>query len=167
MISLIVAMTENDVIGRGGDMPWRMSDDLRRFKKITMGHHILMGRKTYESIGRPLPGRTSVVISRTANYDEENVLVARSLEEAFSLAEDDSEIFVTGGAQVFALALPQVQRIYLTRIHCTLEGDTFFPKVDLRQWNTVSSESHTADERNDFDYSFEIYERTPHARRTD
>ena len=167
MISLIVAMTENDVIGREGDMPWRMSDDLRRFKKITMGHHILMGRKTYESIGRPLPGRTSVVISRTATYDEDNVLVARSLEEAFSLAEGDSEIFVTGGAQIFALALPQVQKIYLTRIHCTLEGDTIFPDVDWKQWSIVSSERHSADERNDFDYSFEIYERTPNARRTD
>ena len=106
MLSLIVAMSENDVIGRDGDMPWRISDDLRRFKKITMGHPILMGRKTYDSIGRPLPGRTSIVISRSAIYDDAQVRVARSLEQALDVATEVEEIFITGGAQIFALALP-------------------------------------------------------------
>lgn len=163
MVSLIVAMTENRVIGRDGDMPWRLSDDLRRFKRITMGHHIVMGRKTYESIGRPLPGRTSVVISRSANYDHADIRVARSLEEAFSIAKSDNEVFITGGAQIFALALPRVERIYLTRIHCNLEGDTFFPEVDWTEWQLTEDERHPADERNDHDYSFQLWSRNSHA----
>ncbi len=163
MVSLIVAMTENRVIGRDGDMPWRLSDDLRRFKRITMGHHIVMGRKTYESIGRPLPGRTSVVISRSANYDHPDIRVARSLKEAFSIAKSDDEVFITGGAQIFALALPLVERIYLTRIHCNLEGDTFFPEVDWTEWQLTEDERHPADERNDHDYSFQLWSRNSHA----
>ena len=159
MISLIVAMTENDVIGRDGDMPWRMSGDLRRFKKITMGHHILMGRKTYESIGRPLPGRTSVVISRTTSYDDPDIRSARNLDQALQLAAGDTEIFVTGGAQIFALALPLADRIYLTRIRCTLEGDTFFPRVDWSEWNCVEETDHAADEKNQYEHSFQIYDR--------
>lgn len=163
MVSLIVAMTENRVIGRDGDMPWRLSDDLRRFKRITMGHHIVMGRKTYESIGLPLPGRTSVVISRSANYDHPDIRVARSLKEAFSIAKSDDEVFITGGAQIFALALPRVERIYLTRIHCNLEGDTFFPEVDWTEWQLTEDERHPADERNDHDYSFQLWSRNSHA----
>lgn len=159
MISIIVAMTENNVIGRDGDMPWRLSSDLRRFKKITMGHHILMGRKTYDSIGRPLPGRTSVVISRSANYDDPNIRVARSLEKALEIAAGDDEIFVTGGAQIFELALPMTDRVYLTRIHCTLEGDTHFPGIAWDEWNLVEEEKHKADEKNNHDYSFLTYDR--------
>ena len=160
MISLIVAMTENRVIGRDGDMPWRLSNDLKRFKRITMGHHILMGRKTYDSIGRPLPGRTTVVISRTATYDDPNIRVARSLEEAIKISGDDEEIFITGGAQIYQLALSQVDRIYLTRIRCELEGDTFFPEVDFEKWELVEQENHLADEKNNFDYSFLTYQRS-------
>ena len=159
-ISLIVAMTENRVIGRDGDMPWRLSSDLKRFKRITMGHHILMGRKTYDSIGRPLPGRTTVVISRAATYDDPQIRVARSLDEAIQISGADEEIFITGGAQIYELALPQVDRIYLTRIHCELEGDTFFPEVDLEKWELIEQEKHTADEKNNFDYSFLTYQRS-------
>lgn len=159
MISLIVAMTENRVIGRDGDMPWRLSSDLKRFKRITMGHHILMGRKTYDSIGRPLPGRTTVVISRSATYDDPQIRVARNLEEAIKITGDDEEIFITGGAQIYTLALSQVDRIYLTRIHCELEGDTFFPEFDLGKWDLIEQEKHSADEKNNFDYSFLTYQR--------
>lgn len=159
MISIIVAMTENNVIGRDGDMPWRLSSDLRRFKKITMDHHILMGRKTYDSIGRPLPGRTSVVISRTATYDDPNIRVARSFEEAIDIAKEDDEIFVTGGAQIFELALPKTDRIYLTRIHCTLEGDTHFPDVDWGRWKLIEEQRQHADDKNNHDYSFLTYDR--------
>ena len=158
MISLIVAMTENRVIGLDGDMPWRMSDDLRRFKRLTMGHHILMGRKTFESIGRPLPGRVSVVISRSAHFDHADIRVARSLEEALKIADQDDESFITGGAQIFELALPLVQRIYLTRIHVTLEGATFFPELDWNEWNLTEQEHHTADDRNQYDYTFERWD---------
>ena len=163
MRSLIVAMTENGVIGRDGDMPWRMSDDLRRFKKITMGHHIVMGRKTYDSIGRPLPGRTTVVISRTASYDDPNIRVARSLEEALMIASLDDEIFISGGAQIFELALPLVDRIYLTKIHCRLDGETHFPAVNWSEWQLIEKQRHAADERNQYDYSFLTYERAADA----
>ena len=162
MLSLIVAMTENGVIGRDGDMPWRLSADLRRFKQITMGHHMLMGRKTFDSIGRVLPGRTTVVISRSANYDDPNVRVARSLDEALEIAADDEEVFVVGGAQIYSLALPKVDRLYLTRIHCDLEGDTHFPDVDWDAWKLIDEQRCEADEKNDHNYSFLTYERGEH-----
>lgn len=160
MISLVVAMTENRVIGRDGGMPWRLSHDLKRFKKLTMGHHLLMGRKTYESIGRPLPGRTTVVISRTASYDDPSIRCARSLEQAIEFAREDEEIFITGGAQIYELALPLVGRMHVTKIHCQIEGDTYFPAVDWEQWQRVDQEHHTADDKNDYDYSFLTYERS-------
>lgn len=163
MLSLIVAMTENGVIGRGGDMPWRMSDDLRRFKRITLGHHIVMGRKTYDSIGRPLPGRTSIVISRQATYADPQVRAARSLDEALQLASGDHEVFITGGSQIFAMALPHVDRMYLTRIHCELDGDTHFPDVDWSRWRLIEQQTHRADDRNQYDYSFQTYERVSDA----
>ena len=162
MLSLIVAMTENGVIGRDGDMPWRLSADLRRFKQITMGHHMLMGRKTFDSIGRVLPGRTTVVISRSANYDDPNVRVARSLDEALEISADDEEVFVVGGAQIYSLALPKVDRLYLTRIHCDLEGDTHFPDVDWDAWKLIDEQRCEADEKNDHNYSFLTYERGEH-----
>lgn len=167
MISLIVAMTENRVIGRDGDMPWRLSADLKRFKRITMGHHLIMGRKTYESIGRPLPGRTTIVISRSAAYDDPQIKVARSLDEAFRLASNDDEVFITGGAQIYSLGLAHVDRIYLTQIHCLLDGDTFFPEVDWTQWIELNREDHEANERNHHDFSFITYQRDPHGGRTD
>lgn len=159
MISLIVAMTENNVIGRGGDMPWRLSNDLRRFKKITMGHYMLMGRKTFDSIGRALPGRTTVVISRSVTYDDPNIRVARSLEQAIALAKEDDEIFVTGGAQIYAMALPLANRLYLTRIHTELDGDTFFPTIEWKEWKLTDEQRNSADAKNDYDHSFLTYER--------
>ena len=159
MVSLIVAMTENRVIGRDGDMPWRLSADLKRFKRITMGHHMIMGRKTFDSIGRTLPGRTTIVLSRAAKYEDPKVKVARSLDEAFSLAAADNEVFIVGGAQIYELALPRVHRIYLTQVHCTLEGDTLFPEVNWEQWQLVDQEDYPADDKNNHDYSFFTYER--------
>ena len=166
MVSLIVAMTRNRVLGRDGDMPWRLSADLKRFKKITMGHPLIMGRKTFDSIGRPLPGRTTIVVSRSGVIDDPNVAVARGFDEAVQIARDsagggsdDGEVFITGGAQIYELALPFVERIYLTQIHCTLEGDTFFPELDWGPWELLSQEDHRADERNNYDYSFLIYQR--------
>ena len=156
-------MSENGVIGRDGDLPWRMSDDLRRFKRLTMGHHIVMGRKTFESIGRTLPGRTSVVISRSARYGEPSVRVARSLDEALTIATGDREVFITGGARIYALAMPLIERVYLTRIHAELEGDTFFPEVDWTRWRLVAEDHHRADVKNSFDYSFLTYDRKPSA----
>ncbi len=159
MRSIIVAMTENWVIGRDGDMPWRLSADLKRFKAITMGHHMLMGRKTFDSIGRVLPGRTTVVISRSATYEDSRIQVARSLDQAYEIAAGDEEVFVVGGAQIYELALPTCDRVYLTQIHSELEGDTTFPVVDWGQWDLVSEEKHKADDRNDHDFSFLTYDR--------
>jgi dihydrofolate reductase len=159
MLSLIVAMTENRVIGLDGDMPWRMSSDLRRFKQITMGHHMIMGRRTFDSIGRALPGRTSIVVSRTVAYDQPHVRVARNLDQALSIAAGDDQPFVTGGSKIFELAMPLVERIYLTRIHAEVDGDTYFPKVDWSWWKVTHETRHPADDSNDFPYSFLTYDR--------
>ncbi len=160
MLSLIVAMSENGVIGRGGDLPWRLSADLRRFKQITMGHHIIMGRLTYDSIGRPLPGRTFVVISRKANYDDPNIKVARSLKDAIEKTAGDYEPFITGGARIFTEALPLVRRLYVTKVHADVEGDVYFPEVDWDDWELLEESAHVADAKNDYDYTFLTYARS-------
>jgi dihydrofolate reductase len=139
-ISLIVAMARNRVIGANGGLPWHLSSDLKRFKALTMGHHILMGRKTFESIGRVLPGRTSVVITRNPRWRAEGVVVASSLADALSKAAGDDEIFVIGGEQVFREALNIADRILLTEIGRDFDGDTHFPRIDGQEWVEVSRE---------------------------
>ncbi len=163
-VSLIVAMAENGVIGRRGDLPWRLSADLRRFKRLTMGHHIVMGRRTFESIGRLLPGRTSIVISRQADYDPGAALLAGTLDEALDMAAGDEEVFVIGGAEIYRLVLPRVRRMYVTAVHADLEGDTTFPVYDPRDWRLIEDERHAADEKNQFDYSFRVYDRIDRAK---
>ena len=159
IVSLIVAMSENGVIGRDGDMPWHLSDDLRRFKRITMGHHLVMGRKTFDSIGRLLPGRTTIIMTRNSDYQVAGALIAADLSAALALAAGDDEVFIVGGGEIYRTALPAVQRIYLTRVHTTVDGDTTFPQVNWDDWQLVSSESHTCDDRNDYDYTFQVYDR--------
>ena len=158
MISIIVAASTNNVIGAKGDLPWRLSDDLKHFKAVTMGKPIVMGRKTWDSIGRPLPGRQNIVITRQESLRAEGCDVVASVEEAIKVAGDVDEIMVIGGSQVYELALPFAKRIYLTRVHADVEGDAFFPELDDGEWNLVSDECHRADERNEFDFSFRIYE---------
>ena len=159
-VSIIVAVSENGIIGREGDLPWRLSADLQRFKAITMGHHLIMGRKTFESIGRPLPGRVSVVLSRTAELDlPKGVLHATSLDSALRLASADEEVFVIGGAQIYALALPKTNRIYLTRVSAIVQGDVSFVDWDVADWDLVSRESFDADPRNDHPHVYEVYDR--------
>ena len=158
-LSLIVAVSENGVIGRSGDLPWRLSADLRRFKRLTMGHAILMGRKTYESIGRPLPGRTSVIMTRDASYTASGCRIVSSLEQALAIGADGDELFVIGGQQIYALALPHADRLYWTQVHSVVEGDTFFPEMDWSAWQLIEDERHSADEKNEFDYSFRRYRR--------
>ncbi len=157
--SLIVARSENGVIGRGGRLPWHLSADLRRFKQLTMGHTIVMGRKTFESIGRPLPGRTSIVVTRQPDYRPPGVLVAASLDEAQRLAAGDTELFYIGGGEIYRQVLPQVERIYLTRVDAEVEGDTVFPELPANRWRVIEQTKHPADEKNDFPVSFLIYER--------
>lgn len=159
LLSLIVAVAENGVIGRGGTLPWHLSADLKRFKRLTMGHAIIMGRRTYESIGRPLPGRRSIVVSRNADYHPGGVEVAPNLNEALRLAAGDDEVFVIGGSRLFAEALPRADRLHLTRIHAAVEGETFFSEPDWSQWRVVAEEPRERDPATGLDYSFLCYER--------
>jgi len=160
-VSLIVAVSSNGVIGRDGDLPWYLPADLGHFKRTTMGHHLIIGRRTWEEVGEPLPGRTMVVVTRSRRFAPEGAQVVRSVEEALELATGDDEPFIGGGAQIYHIALARdlVDRIYLTRIHAEVEGDTHFPEIDLEEWELISEEHHQADEKNEFDYSFLVYER--------
>ncbi len=160
-ISLIVALSSNGVIGRDGDLPWHLPADLKHFKRTTMGHHLIIGRRTWEEVGKPLPGRTMVVVTRSRRFAPEGAQVARSVEQALELAAGDDEPFIGGGSQIYRIALARdlVERIYFTRIHADVEGDTFFPDFDLDEWELDSEEHHEADEKNEFDYSFLVYER--------
>lgn len=164
-LSVIVAIAENGVIGRAGGLPWHLSADLKRFKQRTMGHCLIMGRRTFDSIGRALPGRVSIVISRSPSSVPagERILVAGSLDEAANLVSStdlaQDEAFVIGGVEIYRLALPLAQRLYLTRVCATVEGDTHFPTVDWQAWKLIESEPHEADAKNDHPYRFEVYER--------
>ena len=159
MISLIVAVSTNNVIGSQGELPWRLSDDLRRFKAITMGKPIVMGRKTYESIGRPLPGRQNIVITRQSEFEAAGCDVVGSKTAALAAAGEADEVMVIGGSEVYALFLPDAGRLYLTRIHAEVEGDAWFPEIARDEWRLTADEPHAADERNEYDYSFLTYER--------
>ena len=159
MISLIVAAAENGVIGRQGELPWRLSDDLRRFKSVTMGKPIVMGRKTWESIGRALPGRQNIVITRQRDFTADGCDVVSSVEEAMTVAGGAEEIMIIGGSEIYALFLPHAGRLYLTRVHADIEGDARLPDLELDAWHLVNEEPHAADDRNEFDVTFRVYER--------
>lgn len=154
-ISIIVAASRNGVIGKGGRLPWRLPADLKRFKQLTLGHPVIMGRKTLESIGKPLPGRTNIVITRRKNYSCCGALTAGSLEEALRMCEKEAEIFVIGGAQIFDQALPLADRIYLTRIDQDFEGDTALFNIDPKVWKETSREEIPA---NSLPHSLIIYD---------
>ncbi|MCL4209562.1 MAG: dihydrofolate reductase [Phycisphaeraceae bacterium] len=160
LLSLIAAISKNGVIGRDGGLPWRLPDDLRRFKHLTMGHHVVMGRRTFDEIKRPLPGRTNIVITRDRSWAHEGVQVAHSLDEAIAgISPDETEAFIIGGGEIYALALPRADRLYLTRVEATIEGDTYFPAFDASTWRLVSAEHHAADERHVHAMTFEDYVR--------
>ena len=153
-------MTRTGVIGRGATLPWKLSSDLKRFKALTMGHHLIMGRKTFESLGRVLPGRTSIVISRQAEFQTPpEVFVAHDLDDAIHLASGDDEAFVIGGGEIFRTAQSRVNRMYVTWVEAAIEGDTLFPEWDPAEWQLVSSERHSADAKNEYDTTFCIYDR--------
>jgi dihydrofolate reductase len=158
-VSIIVAAADNGVIGHKNELPWRLSTDLRRFKRLTMGHHLIMGRKTFDTVGRPLPGRTIVVISRSLERAPDGILLARSLDQALHLAAGDDEVFIAGGGEIYRLALPLADRIYLTRVHANPEGDTWFPEVDETAWHLQSRQDHEADNKNQYRFSFLDYAR--------
>jgi dihydrofolate reductase len=159
LISLIVAAAANDVIGAGGKLPWRLSDDLRRFKALTMGKPLIMGRKTFESIGRPLPGRRNIVVTRQPDYVAAGCEVVGSPEDALAAAADADEVMVIGGAEVYTAFLPLAGRIYRTRVHARIDGDARFPALDERDWREVSRVERAADPSNEFDVTFATLER--------
>ncbi len=161
-VSIIVAMDENGGIGIENQLPWRLPADLRRFKRLTMGHHLIVGRKTYESIGRLLPGREMIVLTRSIGEKPPNYSVAATLEKALAIARrgEESEVFIAGGAEVYRLALPVTDRIYLTRVHARTSADTYFPKIDLAGWNIVLASDRPADEQNPFATTFQILEKS-------
>lgn len=163
--ALVVAVAENGVIGRQGGMAWSQSSDLKYFRKITMNKPLIMGRKTFDSIGGPLDGRDNIVVTRNKDYRAPGILVAANLEDALTLAREKArgrgvdEIAIIGGAQIYQLALPVAQRIYLSEIHFSPDGDTFFPSIDEAHWREVSRERHAAGPKDDADYSFVVLDR--------
>lgn len=157
-ISIIVAVAENGVIGRAGGLPWRLPADLRRFRERTMGHPVIMGRRTWESIGRPLPGRRNIVVTRTPGFRAPGAEIAGSLEEALRLAGDTDEIFVIGGAQLYAEALPRADRIYMTRVRAAPEGDAWFPPWNPAEWVELGRAHHPADQANPFAFDEIVYD---------
>ena len=157
--SIIVAMAKNCTIGINNTLPWRCPEDLKRFKALTMGHHMIMGRKTFESIGRPLPGRTTVVVTRDRNLQFEGCLMAHSLPEAVAACASDSHIFIVGGAEIYAQALPLVDRLYITEIQQEVIGDAHFPAFDQSQWLEMAREIHTQTQPQPLDYHFVTYQR--------
>jgi dihydrofolate reductase len=159
MISVIVAVAENGVIGSGNRMLWHIAEDFQMFRRVTLGHPVVMGRKTFESLGRALPGRTNVVISRNPEFYADDVTVARSLDEALAQFTDTEEVFVIGGGEIYRQAMPLADRLYLTRVGADYEGDTRFPEWNPAEWTLISTEHHPRGK--DFHYPFEflVYER--------
>lgn len=157
--SIIVAAAENHVIGKDNRMIWRLSNDMRRFKALTTGHTVIMGRKTFDSLGRPLPNRTNVIITRDSAYQQEGCAVVHSLEEALSLvkATGETEAFIIGGGEIYRQSWNMADTLYLTRVHTILEGDTSVPSVDTIYWTEEEVSRHSADEQNEYDYSFITY----------
>ena len=160
ILSMIVAHANNRIIGKDNDMPWHLPADLSYFKKTTLGKPIVMGRKTYESIGRPLPGRKNIVISRDANYKADGVTTVTSVDQAIQEAGNVEEVMVIGGGAIYQHCLPTAQRLYITHIDADIEGDTQFPEYDIeKEWCLVNSEKYSADEKNAFELNFCVYHR--------
>ena len=159
--SIIVAVDQNNGIGYRSRMPWHLPAELKRFKSLTMGHHMVMGRKTYESIGKPLSGRTTIVVTRNLDYQAEGCLIAHAVKEALELAASrgENETFICGGTQIYREVLEETDRLYLTRIHAKFQVDTFFPNLDLSSWREISAEFRPSDEKNPYAFTFFIYER--------
>jgi len=159
IVSIIVAMDEQGVIGAKNDLPWHLSDDLKHFKKITMGNPIVMGRKTHESIGRRLPGRENIVMTRDETYSAEGCTVLNSVDDVLNHCAHVDEVMITGGTELYKAFFEKANRIYLTEVHTKVNGDTFFPEFNRDEWNEISRENHSKDEKNDFDFSWVLLER--------
>ncbi|WP_299063884.1 dihydrofolate reductase [uncultured Polaribacter sp.] len=159
MITVIAAIAKNNALGKDNDLIWHLPADLKRFKKVTTGHYILMGRNTFESIGKPLPNRTTIIITRNKNYFKDGCLIANSLEEAIEMAKEEEKIFIIGGAQIYKETISKnlADRLDITLVHKDFEADVFFPEIDPEIWREDAREDYTADEKNKLDYSFVTY----------
>ncbi|MBG26965.1 MAG: diacylglycerol kinase [Croceibacter sp.] len=154
---MIAAAAENNALGKDGDLVWHLPDDFKRFKKLTTGHHIIMGRKTFESFPKPLPNRTHIVITRNRDYTKEGCIVVHNLEDALKIAEEDTQPFIIGGGEIYKLALNASEKIELTRVHDTFEADAFFPEIDLSKWELINEEFHEKDERHSVSFTYLTY----------
>lgn len=163
IVSAIAAMAKNRVIGKDNRIPWYLSSDLKYFKRKTLHHHIIMGRKSFQSIGQPLPKRTNIVVTRDPFFVASNVLVARSIQEALTIADSngEEEVFIIGGGQIYEQSMTYWDRLYLTVVDAEVEGDVYFPELKEEEWTLVSEEKYQADEKNDYDFRFLVYERRP------
>jgi dihydrofolate reductase len=157
MVILIAAVAENNALGKDNQLLWHLPDDFRRFKQLTTGHHIIMGRKTFESFPKPLPNRTHVVITRQKNYHPEGCLVADSIEKALEISPKDEDVFVIGGGEIYNLALPLADKVDVTKVHTTLDADTFFPAIDPKIWKLDSADFHSKDEKHLYDFTFQTF----------
>jgi dihydrofolate reductase len=151
-------MDEKRGIGKAGGLPWRLSSDLKRFRELTMGHHIIFGRKTFDSIGKPLPGRQTIIVTRNADFNHEGCFTARSVDDAIQLARarGESEAFICGGAEIYAQAMGAADRMYLTLVHADANADTFFPEWNRNEWIERESQPHAADEKNQYPFTFKL-----------
>ena len=159
MITLIAAAAENNALGKNNDLIWHLPDDFKRFKAITSGHYIIMGRKTFESFPKPLPNRTHVIITRQKNYNPENCIVVNSLEKALAACPKNEDRFIIGGAEIYKLSLSIIDRIELTRVFGKFEADAFFPEINSKEWELVKEEPHEVDEKHQYAFSFQTFER--------
>ena len=161
MINVIAAIATNNALGKDNDLIWHLPADLKRFKKVTTGHYIIMGRNTYESIGRPLPNRTTIIITRNKNYFKEGCLIANSLEQAIEMSKEEAQVFIIGGAQIYkeTIAKDLAQQLDITLVHKDFEADVYFPEIDFKIWKEVARENFKADEKNKLDYSFISYQK--------
>lgn len=158
-ISMIAAVADNNVIGKDNQLIWHLPDDLKFFKNTTKGHHIIMGRKNFEAIGRPLPHRTSIIITRQKNYKADGCIVVNSIEEAISKVKNDDKPFIIGGGEIYKQALPLATKLYITKVHARFEGDTLFPEIKPDEWKTISENYHPEDERHECAFSIVVMER--------
>lgn len=158
-VTLIAAAAENNALGKDKDLVWHLPDDFKRFKNLTSGHYIIMGRKTFETFPKPLPNRTHVVITRKKDYNPDAAIVVHSLEKALEVSAEDPQPFVIGGGEIYEMAMSKGDKIELTRVHGEFEADTFFPEIDEKEWRLVSSTFHPKDEKHDYAFTYLTYER--------
>ena len=157
MITLIAAVAENNALGKHNQLLWHLPDDFKRFKSITSGHHIILGRKTFESFPKPLPNRTHVIITRQNDYTHEGCIIVDSLQKAINLCPKNEELFIIGGGEIYKQSIDIADKLDITKVHHSFEADTFFPEIDMNKWKLTSAEFHPKDEKHQFDFTFETY----------